>query len=58
MNALELISKDGKNIELYINGEKQEQIFDLTIKANVDAPIMIEINRYCMKPENPLIKRR
>jgi hypothetical protein len=48
MNALELISKDGKNVELYINGEKQEQIFSLIIKASVDEPITLEINRYCV----------
>jgi hypothetical protein len=51
MNALELISKDGVNVELYINGEKQEQIFSLTIHAEIKEPIKVEINRYCMKPK-------
>jgi hypothetical protein len=49
MNALELISKDGVNVELYINGVKQEQIFDIKIHAVVNEPVKVEINRYCIK---------
>lgn len=49
VNALEFISKDGVNAELYINGVRQEQIFELKIHAVAQEPIKVEINRYCNK---------